>query len=81
MIEETPNYIYDWYNKYKPCYLEFIKKELVPKENEDNDKDYQYMYTYKIVPCNGKFRKIPIHKPYIYIHQLIDQYLIYYKDN
>jgi len=81
--EKQHNNTYGWnfYNKYKPCQLVLYDKELVPKEDESNDKAYQYKYTYKIVPIKGKFKKIPVHMPFIYDFELIDEYLVYYKDD
>lgn len=83
MIDERQhcdNHTFNFYNKYKPCQLVLDSKELVPKEDESNDKAYQYKYTYKIVPLKGRFIKIPVHNPYIYEYQLIDEYVVFYKD-
>ena len=71
-----------YFNKYKPCHLELVRKEIVPKEDETNDKAYQYMYTYKMVPYqNSKFVKIPSHLPFIYKYALQDEYVTYFKDD
>jgi hypothetical protein len=85
MIDETQNLVrhnfnFNYYTKYKPCTLQFYDRQIVPKEDESNDKAYQYMYRYKITPLQGRFRKIPSHKPFIHDCELIDQYVVCYKD-